>query len=95
MLLYLSIALFGIGLAGIVGGRNIIIMIFSIELIFLASIIMLGYALAISPSAAGAEMILAIWAVAALDAIVLVVLYFILERMGSKFDVKEFSTFKG
>jgi NADH-ubiquinone/plastoquinone oxidoreductase chain 4L. len=95
LLLYLSIALIGIGLAGVIASRNIILTIFSIEIIFLASIVFLAYGITYNQSAYGSEIILAIWAVAALDAMVLVVIYLILGSIGSKFNIKEFLEFKG
>ncbi|MGC8699530.1 MAG: NADH-quinone oxidoreductase subunit NuoK [Candidatus Micrarchaeia archaeon] len=94
LLLYLSAALLGIGVAGVISSRNIIITIFSIELMLLSSIIMLAYGMEYKQGAAGAEMILAIWAVAALDVIVLVALYLILKPAGS-FEIKRFSELKG
>jgi len=95
LLLYLSIALIGMGLAGVIASRNVILTVFSIEIIFLASIVLLAYSIAYNQSAYGSEMILAIWAVAALDAMVLVVIYLILSHIGSKFNIKEFLEFKG
>ncbi|MFP3278587.1 MAG: hypothetical protein RXO43_03485 [Candidatus Micrarchaeota archaeon] len=95
LLLYLSIALMGMGLAGVIASRNIILTVFSIEIIFLASIVFLAYGITYNQSTYGSEMILAIWAVAALDAMVLVVIYLILGRIGSKFNIKEFLEFKG
>jgi NADH:ubiquinone oxidoreductase subunit K len=94
-LLYIGIILFGIGLAGVASNRNIILIIFSIELMLLSSIILLGYGLSSNSNPAGSEMIIAIWAVAALDAMVLVAMYFVLSSIGSKFDVKFFEESKG
>lgn len=95
LLLYLSIFLLGIGISGVITNRSIILTIFSIELILLASIIFLGYSLSYNTDAEGSEMILAIWAVAAMDAIVLVSVYFALKSAGAEFDVRKFSEFKG
>ncbi len=94
-LFYIGVILFGIGLAGVVSNRNIILIIFSIELMLLSSIILLGYGLSSSSNPEGSEMIIAIWAVAALDAMVLVAMYFVLSSIGSKFDVKFFEESKG
>jgi len=95
LLLYLIVALIGMGLAGVIASRNIILIVFSIEIIFLASIVFLAYGVTYNQSAYGSEMILAIWAVAALDAMVLVVIYLILSHIGSKFNIKEFLKYKG
>jgi len=95
LLLYLIVALIGMGLAGVIASRNIILTVFSIEIIFLASIVFLAYGVTYNQSAYGSEMMLAIWAVAALDAMVLVVIYLILSRIGSKFNIKEFLKSKG
>jgi len=95
LLLYLIVALIGMGLAGVIASRNVILIVFSIEIIFLASIVFLAYGVTYNQSAYGSEMILAIWAVAALDAMVLVVIYLILSHIGSKFNIKEFLKSKG
>ncbi|MGC8662169.1 MAG: NADH-quinone oxidoreductase subunit K [Candidatus Micrarchaeia archaeon] len=94
MLIYLSIALLGIGTAGVISSKNIIITVFSIELMFLSSIILLGYGMSYNQNAGGAGMLLAIWAVGALDIVVLVALYQILSPIES-FSLKKFENYKG
>lgn len=92
----LSIALLAIGLAGIATERHLIVILFSIELIFVASVIaLIGFFLtrtAYNPDII--IMLFAIFAVAAVEIITVVTLYVYMKHTGVDFDVRKLSRLK-
>jgi len=95
--MYLSFAMLAVGIAGIVASRHIVLIVLSVEVMFVSSIILLAAAASYTSTLNGdaAAMIIAVWAVAASDVIVLVALYLIIKAKGAKFDVTLFSELKG
>ncbi len=92
----LSLALLAIGLAGIATDRHLIVIMLSIELIFVASIISLvgffSYNNPVNPDVV--IMLLAIFAVAAVEIISVITFYIYMKHRGIDFDVGKLSRLK-
>ncbi len=92
----LSIALLSIGLAGVATDRHLIVIMLSIELIFVASIILLvGFFSSnaiVNPDAV--IMLMSIFAVAAVEIITVITFYVYMKHRGAEFDVRKLSKLK-
>ena len=92
-----GIALLAIALAAIAVERNLIVIMLAVELIFLAStIVLVGFlSYGQSPgSSLGVIALLSIWAVAAIEIITLVAFYVYMKAKGYSFDVSLLSKMK-
>lgn len=94
--LVLSIILVAIGLAGIATDRHLIIIMLAIELIFLASTIALiaFFSYNPNPDPIGIVALICIWAVAAVEIIVVITFYVFIKSEGYDFDVSKLSKLK-
>ena len=92
----LSIALFAIGLAGIATERHLVVIMLSVELIFVASTIaLIGYFSYGSSSNSNAVLMLfSIFAVAAVEIITVITFYVYMKHHGIEFDVTKLSSMK-
>ena len=92
----LALALLAIGLAGIATDRHLIVIMFSIELIFVAGIVALVGFFYISPkpNPDAVLMLLSIFAVAAVEIITVVTFYVYMKHRGVDFDVRKLSRLK-
>ncbi len=81
--------LVAVALAGLISERHFVSMVLAVELILMASTILLMYFVAYgsSPGPSAVPMLIAIWAVAAVEAIALVTLYVYMKAHGSQFDM--------
>ncbi len=93
----MCIVLLGIALAAIATERNLIVILLAIELIFLASTILivgfLSYSYAVG-APLGIFALLSVWAVASIEIITLVAFYIFIKTKGYSFDVSELSKMK-
>lgn len=90
-LVIVSVALVAIALAGIIADRHFIMMMLAIELMFIASSILLVsfFSFAPAPGPDAVVLLVAIWAVATAEVIGMVTLYFYMKSRGFDFDVTE------
>ncbi len=91
-----SLALVGIAFAGIATDRHFILIMLAIELIFVASsILLVGYFAYNQVSNPGALiMLIGIWGVAAVEIITLITFYIYMKHRGIDFDVTKLSKMK-
>jgi NADH:ubiquinone oxidoreductase subunit K len=91
-----SIALVAIAIAGIIADRHFIMMMLAIELMFIASSILLVsfFSFAGSPGPDAVVLLVGIWAVAACGVIATVTLYVCMKAQGFDFDVAKLSRLK-
>lgn len=91
-----SVAVVAVALAGIVSDRHFIVMMLAIELIFVASAVLLVsfFSFARSPDPAAVDMLISIWAVAATEVIAMVTFYVYMKSQGFNFDVAKLSRLK-
>ena len=92
----LAFILFAIGLAGIASDRHFVAIILAIEVILIAGIIALVsfFTSAGTASAGPILMLIAIWAVAATEIIVLITFYVYMKYNGISFDITKLSKMK-
>ncbi len=92
----LALALVAIGLAGIATDRHLIVILLSVELIFIASIVALvGFFVGNVPTNPDAViMLLSIFAVASVEIIALVTFYVYMKQRHADFDVTKLSKLK-
>lgn len=92
----LAIALFAIGLAGIATERHLVVIMFSVELIFVASTVALvgnfSYGSSANPDAV--IMLFSIFAVAAVEIIAVITFYVYMKHHRIEFDVTKLSKLK-
>ena len=92
----LSVALFAIGLAGIATERHLVVIMLSVELIFVASTIALvgyfSYGATANPQAV--LMLFSIFAVAAVEIITVITFYVYMRHNRIEFDVTKLSKLK-
>lgn len=95
-LLALSISLVAIALAGIATNRNFIMIMLGVELIFIASTIVLVSSFSSNPSAdpGGIFFLFSIWSVASVEVITVIAFYVYMKSKGFDFDVSKLSKFK-
>lgn len=86
-----------LGLAGIISSRHFIIVILSVELIFIASIVALVSYFTTSNIVDGSFFIIlvSIWSVASIDIIGLVTFYVYMKRKVVDFNLKELTGLRG
>ncbi len=92
-LLLLCFALFSLGVAGIASSKHFVIMVLSIEVILVASSLAAISFYSYVVSASILPVLFAIWAIAALDVIGLVVFYRHLARHKVSLDVTKLTKF--
>jgi NADH:ubiquinone oxidoreductase subunit K len=92
----LAIALFSIGLAGIISSRHLVIIVFSAEIIFAGSIIAAVGFFTSQPIMGGSFpiLILGIWAVASAEVMVLIAFYIKMKNNVQNFDVNILNKFR-
>ncbi len=92
-LLLTAVALLAVALAGIVTDRHFVVIMLAVELMFISSSILLIYFFSYSPSPSpeAVPMIVAIWAVAAVEVIALITFYVYMKSRGFDFDVTRLS----
>ncbi len=92
----LSIALLALGIAGVVASRHFIIMMLSVEVIFVGSIILLvGFFDMLRGSSLFLLLLSSIWAVLVAEVSGIVVFYIYMRKSGLGFDVSKFSRLSG
>lgn len=90
----LSIALFSIGISGVISSRNFIIMMLSLEVIFAGSLLLaLTFFYYVTPGNI-ITLLLAIWAVASSEVIAIVALYRYMVKEEISLDVRKLSKLK-
>ena len=87
----LSAALFAIGIAGLASERHFLLMVLSIEVALIAASTFVMSFYAQGYSGAGMIFIFVIWAIAAVEAIVLIAFYKQLDKGGIGLDVSKLS----
>lgn len=92
----LSIALFAIGLAGIAIERHLVVILLSVELIFVASTIALvgTFSYSAMPNPDAVLMLFSIFTVAAVEIITVIAFYVYMKHYGIEFDVTKLSRMK-
>jgi NADH:ubiquinone oxidoreductase subunit K len=92
----ISIALVAIALAGIISDRHFIVVMLAIELMFIASAILLVsfFSLASAPEPDAVMMLVGVWAVAAAGVIGTVTLCVCMKSQGYDFDMTKLSRLK-
>lgn len=94
--LMLSAAMLALGIAGVIASRHFIIMMLSIEVVFVGSIIMLvGFFDMIQGSALFLLLLASIWAVLVAEVSGIVVFYIYMRKRGLGFNVSKFSRLRG
>lgn len=90
------IALVSVALAGIISDKHFVAIMLAIELIFIASIVLLAYFFANLQNAdvSAVPMMIAIWSVAAVEVIALVTFYVFMKARGFEFDITKLSKFR-
>jgi NADH:ubiquinone oxidoreductase subunit K len=96
ILLFASVSLFSIALAGIISNRHLIVIMLGVELIFIASILGLVsfFSYAKNPDSSAVIMLVALWSVAAAEVIAVITFYVYMKAHGSDFDVMKLSRLK-
>lgn len=91
-----AVALIAVALAGLISERHFVSMVLAIELIFIASTVLLVFFIAYgsSPGPSAVPMLIAIWAVATVEIIALVTLYVYMKAHGSRFDISRLTKLK-
>jgi NADH:ubiquinone oxidoreductase subunit K len=89
----LSFSLLSIGLASIASNRNIIVMLLSVELIFIASTIILASSFYYNPKTSpdAVIMLFSIFSVAAVEVMAVITFYIYLKYSGTGFDMRKLS----
>ncbi len=92
----LGLALFAIAVAGIASHKNLIVIMLGIELILVASTIVLVYFFAYGPahSPDGIIALFSIWSVASAEIIAVIAFYVYMKSRGIPFDVSKLSRMK-
>ena len=88
-ILFTVIAILSVALAGIISDRHFVIIMLAIEMIFIASIVLLAYFFTNTQGAdaSAVPMFIAIWSVAAVEVIALITFYVYMKARGFNFDV--------
>ncbi len=96
IMLMTAIVLFALGLAGIATQRHFIVVMLAVELILLASTIVLVYIFSYTPSPSpdGTVALISIWAVATVEIITVIAFYSYMKRGGYAFDISALSKMK-
>ncbi len=94
--LFTSLLIVAAAIAGLLTSRHFVLLFLSVELIFIASIVLLVYffAFSSSPSGEGLMLLFAIWAIAAAETIVLITFYVFMKHFGFDFDVSKLKELK-
>lgn len=92
----LSAVLLAIGLAGIASDRHLIVIMLSVELIFMASIVLLVgiFSYSSKPNSDAVMMLFAIFSVAAVEVITVISFYMYMRHNRIEFDVTKLSKLK-
>ena len=92
--LLISFALFAIGIAGVAASRHFVVMILSAEIILVASSLAAVSVYTYVSNGVILPLLLAIWSVAALEVIALVVFYRYLASLEFSLDVTKLSKYR-
>ena len=92
--LFLSFALFSLGVAGIAASRHFVIMILSVELVLVSSSLVAVSIYSYVSTGEILSLLFAIWSIAALEVIALVVFYRYLAKMEVSLDVTKLTKYK-
>ncbi|MEM3791228.1 MAG: NADH-quinone oxidoreductase subunit K [Candidatus Micrarchaeaceae archaeon] len=94
--LAIAIAIFSFSLAGVAVERNLIAIIIGIEMMLAAATVLLVGSASYfpSPNSSWLVLLIAIWAIAATEAIILIAFYVNLKEKGIGFDVSKASELK-
>lgn len=100
MISYLILApifLLSIAIAGIVSDKHFVVVLLGVELVFIASLILLGYffSSAAGPNPSGVALFISIWTVASAEVITLIAFYIYMKANGISFDISKLSKLKG
>ncbi len=89
--------LLAIALAAIAAERHFVLIVLAIELIFLASTILLVYFFVVRgvESSGAVLLLISIWSVAAVEVMALITFYVYMKASGQRFDVALLSKIKG
>lgn len=92
-LLLTAVSLLAVALAGIISDRHFVVIMLAIELVFVASTVLLVYFFTYAQGAdsSAVPMLIAIWSVAAVEVIALVTFYVYMKSRGFDFDVTRLS----
>ncbi len=92
-LLVTAFALFGIGMAGAFASRNLVGIMLSLEVAFVAAIVALAYVLSTmpQPNGMGAMLLLGIWSVAAIEVMLIASFYVYMRSRGIDLDIRKLS----
>ncbi len=95
--LYVGLALFSIGIAGIISSRHFILLVVSGEISLLGGIVTLVSFLQFASTNDGSAFsaLLSIWSIAALEVIVVVLVYEFMRKKVPDFDISKLSKLKG
>lgn len=95
-LLLISTSLLAVALSGIISERHFAVIMFSVEIIFIASIVGLVsfFSYSQSPDPSAVPMLISIWSVAAAEVIALITFYIFMKSRGFDFDITKLSKLK-
>ncbi len=91
-----AVLLVAVALAGLISERHFVSMVLAVELVFIASTVLLAYFITYgsSPGPSAVPMLIAIWAAATVEVIALVTLYIYMKAHGSQFDISKLAKLK-
>lgn len=92
--LLLSFALFSLGIAGVAASRHFVVMILSVEIILVASALLAISSYAYIANGQILVLLFAIWSIAALEVMALVVFYRYLARLELSMNVAKLMKYK-
>jgi len=93
VLLAIGAALAAAGISGIIFSRNFVAIMLAVELIIISSIV-ITVSFINASTAAGAMLLISLWAIAAVEAIATVTLYAFMKARGSNFRVDKLNLLK-
>jgi len=93
VLLAIGAALAAAGISGIIFSRNFVAIMLAVELIIISSIV-ITVSFINAQTAAGAMLLISLWAIAAVEAIATVTLYAFMKARGSDFRVDKLNLLK-
>jgi NADH-quinone oxidoreductase subunit K len=95
LLLALSVALFALGLAGVIARRNALVMLMCMELMVNAVVLSLVTFAARSGNAAGAALVLLVFVVTAAEIAIAIPILLLLVRQRHTLDIGDYTELKG
>lgn len=96
-LLLAPMILVAIAVAGLVNEKHFVVLLLGVELIFLSSTLIIGYAFSAlqAPDPSGVMALIAVWSAAAAEVIALIAFYIYMKSSGVDFDVTKLSRLRG